>query len=136
MADLVITAANVVPDPGYNSQDLIAGAAITQGQAVYLDPASGTVKLATATGTVITSALIGIALQAAAVGQPVRVMFGGNITIGAVVVVGKIYVLSQNAGNIAPEADLAAGWYTGTVGVAITAAKLALAVRSFGVQHA
>lgn len=104
-ADLVITAANVKQVSGV-PQQYTAGATITAGQVVYLDSASSTVKLSKASSTTAIAAAVGIALNGASSGQPVIVLTSGQVTIGATTAAGTIYVVSANAGNIAPWADL------------------------------
>lgn len=134
MADLTITAASVVP--GSNAvinRQYMAGASVTAGQPVYLDAATNTWKLADANGSAATAEALGVALHAASSGQPLAVQTAGDITIGATVAVGTIYVLSATAGGIAPSADGATGWYTTILGVATTAAIIRLAPNISGV---
>ena len=123
MADLSITAANVVP--GTNAtidRSYLAGATITAGQAVYFDTTTSKWKLADANLSQAAAVLGGIALNGASDGQPIAVQTRGQITIGATVAVGTVYVLSATAGGIAPVADATTGWYASTLGIAITTA--------------
>lgn len=124
MADLTITAANVlkgsnavVPPP------VVAGEAITQGQAVYQNTSDAKYYKAKANVTTNGNNILkGVALSSAAAGQPLLIQIQGQITIGSTVVVGTLYALSgAAAGGIAPVADLASGWYVNVVGVAISA---------------
>lgn len=136
MADLSITAANVVPDTAYpvaSNSDYNAGATVTAGQCVYLDT-SNTWQLSDANGAAALRTVQGIAAHGASSGQPLRVYTSGTVlTIGATVAVGTIYVSSATAGGIAPSTDLASGWYTSIVGIAITAAKIKLQFNVSGV---
>ena len=78
---------------------------------VYLSAAGTWLKML-CSGTAIQSgfgATWGVALHAALAGQPLVVAIGGQITIGATVAVGTMYVVSANAGNIAPDSDLTTG---------------------------
>jgi hypothetical protein len=113
MVDISITAASVLPgteSEGAQFEAGIAGAAITAGQALYLDSSTGTYKLADNNDTSAALAVVrGIALHAAASGQPIKLQTRGPITIGATVASGSVYVLSATAGGIAPVADLATG---------------------------
>ena len=110
MADLTITAANVVwssgsgPVSGYN-----AGASVTAGQCVYLDSSTNpaTLKLAQCDGTAAEAAAVGIALHAAGTGQPLAYApTGAVINIGATTAKTTTYMVSAAAGGVAPQADL------------------------------
>lgn len=118
MADITITAANVAKGTGAQTATGIAGASITAGQTLYRDPTAFTLKLADANASATTATVEGIALHAAATGQPITYQFAGELTIGATVVAGTVYVLSANAGGICPAADLASGHRTSILGVA------------------
>lgn len=126
MADIVITAANVVKGANAKTETGILGAVVTAGQIVYKDTTdSNKFKLADCDNA---SSLIrtpyGIALNGGAVGQTVTVHTEGEITIGGVLVAGKVYTLSDVAGALRPEADNAAGDYTAIIGIAKTTAIL------------
>lgn len=134
MADLSITAANVQPDLNGPFEIRIAGATITAGQTLYEDTSdSNKVKLFDANGSALLRVLFGVAMNGAASGQPVRVQRGGTYTVGATVAVGTIYVGSATAGGIAPAADLASGWYTNVLGVAVTTTTIKLGIINSGV---
>ena len=103
MADLSITAASVVARGGSKAKNGAAGAAVTAGQLVYLEKSSGTYKLADSnSGTAEARSPDGIALNAAAVGQPLRVLVEGPITIGATLTAGVAYYASATPGGICP----------------------------------
>lgn len=135
MADITVTAANVVPDAGYKSLKLTAGGTVTRGNPVYQDSgASYKVKRADANASQATAQVMGIALNDAGDGQPVEVMTEGVLAFGAAVIAaGLLYVVSATAGGIAPSADLTTGWYTGLVGYALDTSKLQLMIRPTGV---
>lgn len=125
MADLVVTAANVVQGSGASVENGTAGATLTAGQSVYKDPADNKWKLFDANSGVAEARVFGgIALNGAASGQPIAVLTAGDINVGATLVVGTIYVGSANPGGIAPAADLVTGWYVNVIGVATTAGNL------------
>jgi hypothetical protein len=133
MADLSITAANVVPGVGAKIRNGTAGAAVTAGQVVYLDPADSRFKLAdcdNASATVRNA--YGIALHAAAIGQPLAVQYAGELTMGATLAAGVAYYLSPNAGGIAPVADIASGDHTVIIGMAKTTAIMTVGIRASG----
>lgn len=132
-ADITVTAASVAKGTGATTSDGIAGATITAGQAVYLDSTTNTIKLADANASSAASTAVGIALHGAASGQPIKYQTGGQITIGATVAVGTIYVVSGTAGGIAPSTDLASGWYTNILGVATTTGIITMGIQNSGV---
>ena len=135
MADLSITAGNVVPDDGYSFVDGIAGETVTAGVGVYLKASDTRYWKAHCETSSATAVLAGIALNGAAAGQPVRIQTGGTITIGATVGVGTVYLLST-AGLFMPHGDIATSDYISPLGVATTAAKIKLGILVSGVQKA
>lgn len=127
MADITVTAANVVPGTtGAEFENGTFGATVTAGQTVYLDSSTNTYKLADANASVYTANMRGIAMNGGASGQKAVIQRKGRYTVGGTVVVGTIYVVSGTAGGIAPAADLVSGWYTGIVGIGVTAAIIDL----------
>jgi hypothetical protein len=116
MADLIITAANITPGSvsGLSpiKQTGTAGASITAGQAVYVNSSDGKVYLADSDLSAAAAAAVGVSLHAALTGQPITYLTGGPLNFGAILTAGLYYVVSHNAGGIAPSADLASGWYS------------------------
>lgn len=134
MSDITITAANVTPGAGASIVDGTFGATIAQGKAVYLDPDTNKLGLYDANGASATiRTLYGVALNAGSDGQPAKVQRGGEINLGATLVVGKVYVGSGTAGGIAPVDDLVTGWYTSILGIAVSASRLAMQIQNGGV---
>lgn len=137
MADLVITAASVLKGSGATTITGTAGATITAGQAVYLDTSDSKYKLAdnnSATSAVRSPA--GIALHASLNGQPLTILTGGPITIGAAVTAGTDYWLSDTPGGICPRADLLAGEYPVLIGLATSATVIEVDIQEAGVAIA
>lgn len=137
MADLTITATSVVKGTGASTRAGTAGATITAGQPVYLDSTTDTYKLAdcdSATAAVRSPA--GIALNGAASGQPVTVLDGGPITIGATVAASVPYFLSPTAGGICPLADILAGDYAVFLGFGISTTQIDVTIVEAGVALA
>lgn len=131
MAALSITAANVVAGSNAKKTTGVAGASITAGQAVYLDTATGTLKLTDADGaSALIRSCVGIALHAASANQPLTYQYEGLITIGATVAIGSAYFTSATAGGVAPVADNTTGVYPTFLGFATTAAILDLHIHS------
>ena len=116
MADFSVTASGVIAQSGASTKDVTAGATVTAGQVVYKDTADSKYKLADA--DVLASAKAeGIALHGASNGQPLRIIVGGSVYLGANVVAGQVYVASTTPGGIAPYGDLATGDYVTVLGV-------------------
>lgn len=136
MADLTITAAQVLPVSGYRSETRVAGATITAGQAVYRD-SSQTWQLADGDAA-LTAAAAGIALNGASAGQPCQVQTGGTITLGAgaAPVVGETYCASLTAGGIAPDADILTGDFKTILGIGIGSDQVKLGILVSGVASA
>lgn len=136
MADLSITAANVLAGAGAKTELGTAGEAITQGQQVYqasdtgkwmkADADSATAEARTARGT---------ALCAASASQPIVVQKSGDITIGATLTANTAYYLSSTAGGICPLADVGTGEYMQLIGLAISTSVLRLSYLATGVAN-
>jgi hypothetical protein len=134
MADLTITAANVVAGSTANLETAIAAVAVTAGQAVYKEASTGKFKLSDAnSATAEVRAVYGIAENNAAAGQHLTVVKSGPITIGATVVVGAGYYLSATPGGVAPVADMLSGLYPTLIGFATTAAIINVDITAAGV---
>jgi len=132
MADLVITAANVVKTSGVVATGT-SGATITAGMAIYVDSADA-VQISHAVTSATTAAVDGIALNAASSGQPIDYLkAGGVLNLGTTLTIAKPYVLST-AGLIAPVDDLLTADYVTIIGVATTAALITLTLDASGVQ--
>lgn len=134
MADLTITAANVSPGTNATKETANALAAITAGKVVYKDATTGKFGLAdsnSATAGVRTP--YGIALNDAAINQPLTVVTSGRVNIGAVVVIGESYYLSDTPGGICPEADLASGEYPSFIGFGTATTTIDVNIKASGV---
>jgi hypothetical protein len=127
MANLTITAANVVASAGAVIRTGTAGATVTAGQSVYLDSADQKYKLLDAdalpSGGV---SAVYLTLNGAANNQPVTVLRSGDVTLGpTVMTAGTTYCVADTAGAIAPQADLTTGDSVIVLGVAKSASVLA-----------
>lgn len=139
MADITITAANVVASTGATTELGTAGETITAGQTVYKKASDSKFYLADVDATAVGANseidnVYGIALNGAAASQPLSVQKSGVISIGGTVVVGMVYVQSATAGGIAPLADLVATDYVTVLGVALTASTVDMGIKITGVQ--
>lgn len=134
MADITITAANVIAAAGGRRADMVAGATITAGQVVYQEAATGLAKLADCDSATAEARIpYGIALNGAGTGQPVEVLRAGSITIGGTMTAGVSYWLSPNPGGIAPYADVLAGDRAVLLGVATSTTVLRVQILDSGV---
>ena len=132
MADITIIPANVARGDGSNTQDGVAAVAIAAGDVVRRN-SSGNLALAQADSAANAEAS-GIALNDAAIGQPVRYLTQGPITIGGTVAVGKVYAVSGTAGAIAPIEDLANPSYVTVLGIGTTTGVIEVNMQRSGVQ--
>lgn len=124
MADLVITAANIIKTGVGETEVCTAGVAITPGQAVYKN-ASNANKLALSDcEDPATAQCDGIALNTAAANQPCVILKKGNLAMGAILTAGESYYVSQIGGGIIPDADLGSGDTVTQVGIATTTSNL------------
>lgn len=127
MADLSLTAGSILAAATANIKRGKAGATVTAGQIVYLDPADSEYKLADADNLPAAGVTaVFMALNGASDGQPLAVLQGGDVSMGSVLTAGTAYYLSPTAaGGIAPLADIASGDDVILLGVAKSATVLA-----------
>jgi len=134
MADVSITAANVLPGDDAVIEHGTYGATVTQGQVVYQDSADKKLKLADNDhAAAAVRGFRGIALNAGANGQPGSIQRSGDITIGGPLVAGTTYCLSSTAGGICPQADVASGDEVIVIGVAKSTSVLTIRAVDTGV---
>ncbi len=135
MVDITITPANTIAGANAVTEQGRAGAAVTAGQVVYLDPADGLLKLADCnSGTAAARSPRGIALHAASINQPLLIQRSGPLTLGATLVAGVAYYLSGTAGGIRPVADNIAGDFPVILGLATSTTVLAVSIQEAGVS--
>lgn len=133
MADISITAANVVAGSNSTREQGTAGAAITAGQWVYRD-ANGKYQLADSnSGTALARTPRGVALNNAAANQPLTIAKGGDVTIGGTLTAGVAYYLSDTPGGMCPVADVGSGEYSCILGIASSASVLKIDIQASGV---
>lgn len=133
MADLSVTAANVIASGSAVKSFGIAGEAITAGQAIYKNTADNN-KLYKADCTTAAKAVCcGIALNGGSAGQQIDyVIEDPDFTPGAtlslsVAAVDGVYILST-AGGICPSVDAAASDYPVVLFVAKSASKAVMKI--------
>jgi hypothetical protein len=135
MANLTITAANIVAVDGADIEHGTAGAAITPGQPVYRDTA-GKYQLADSnSATAAAKRPRGISLNTAATNQPLAIIKEGDLDMGAILTAGQAYYLGDTAGAIQPAADLASEDVI-QLGIARTTSRMAVKILIPGVTLA
>jgi hypothetical protein len=134
MSDLSVTAANVDPADNAIIINGTAGATITAGQSIYKDSTDNKIKLADADSSLATAAAVGISLNGASDDQPIQYQSSGDIDIGATLTVGEIYLVSDTAGRIAPEADVGSGGWVTILGVATATDNLKMGLFASSAQ--
>lgn len=133
MADITITAANVLAQSGAQTVQGQALAAVTAGQVVYRDATTQKFGLADNNGATATRTPVGIALNGAAADQPLSVLTFGSIAIGGTLTAGVAYYLSDTPGGICPVADLASGETATLIGIATSSSILKVDINPSGV---
>ena len=133
MADLTITAANVgLKSQSVSVQVVQFGEAVTQGQPLYRDTNDNKYNLCDSDAEA-SAKCAGIAMTSGATDEYGIIAKTGPIDVGATLTVGETYVVSTNAGGIAPIGDLTTGDYVTHLGVASAAATLELDIEVTGV---
>jgi hypothetical protein len=134
MADFVIVAANVVPGAGAVLNMGTAGEALTAGQPVALDPASGKyVRADNDSATVALRSPKGICVVGANNNGPLVFQSAGEIALGTTLTPGAPVFVSATAGGLCPQADLTTGRTVQMVGLAKTAAILSMDLNPLGI---
>lgn len=135
MTDLTITAANVIAGTGAETENGTLGVATTAGQVMYKKASDGLWYLAdNNSATAEIRQATGIALNGGGIGQPVRVLRSGPVTIGATLTAGSAYYLSDTPGGICLAADLGTGEYACLVGMSTSTTVLDVRFQYSGVQ--
>jgi len=122
MADLIITAGNVLIYDGAEIGHGRAGEAVTAGEAVY-QHTDGKLWLADC-ATAAKANAKGVALNDAATNQPVAYIKKGGLNPGAAVTVGAVYGVTDTGGGIGLISERAAEDYMTILGVASTTSRI------------
>lgn len=120
MANLSITATNVVWSSGSSPVLCLIGETITAGQCVYIKSSDSRLWLAQCDGTSAEATAVGIALVGGSAGQMgLYAPTGATINIGATTAKTTTYLVSATAGAVAPQADITTtGHYHSRLGYA------------------
>jgi hypothetical protein len=137
MTDIAVTATNVKKGSGAKVVIKYALEAITAGQSVYQSTTDATkVGKHDADGAAPLNTLYGVALNGASIDQPVVVQYDGEINIGGTVAVGTVYLGSDTAGGIRPDADRNTGDTVSILGVGKTVTTIQLDIKNTGIVSA
>jgi hypothetical protein len=118
MVDLTVNNTLTVPGSTSVKESGTAGETIAAGKAVYKD-ATGKFMLAdNNSATALARQATGIALNGASLNQPITIHKSGDLTLGATLVAGTAYYLSDTPGGICPLADVGAGEFVCLLGIA------------------
>lgn len=137
MADLTITAANVLPGAKARlDRTGVAGETITAGQPVYRAADQKWYKADSNSVTALARVATGVSANGASANQPLDVILPGDgVTFkpGATLTAGTTYYLSDTPGGICPLADVGTGEYVQIIGVAISTTEMTLTLAASGV---
>ena len=134
MADISVTAANVIKGSNPVVKTVQAGVAVTAGQVVYQDTSDKKYKLADADAQA-TAVAAGIALNDAAANQPMEIQTEGNIDVGGTLVKAEILIVSVTAGNLSRSTatDSITGKYMTSLGICTATNVLAINIQVGGI---
>jgi len=134
MADLTVTPTSVVRGANAQTETYDAGETIAAGKTLYLASATKKFMLADSNSATLEARVCThIALNGGALNQPITAIKAGDVTIGATLVAGSPYYLSETPGGIQPAADLASGENVNLLGLAKSTTVLAFKPTSPGV---
>lgn len=137
MADLAVTASQLLPGADAGIESGVSGEAIAQGDWLYLKASDSRLWKADNDAAAAEAAeCVGQALTAAAAaGQPVRYAARGTVVqgAGAAPVRGTVYVLSSTAGKACPAADLGSGDRVTVLGVGDASNGIKLQIHRSGI---
>lgn len=130
MADITVTAANVVAGSNAVKESALAGETVAAGKALYISSTTKKFMLADSnSATAEARKATHIALNSASLNQPLVGLRGGDVTIGATLVAGSAYYLSDTPGGICPVADVGAGEYVCMLGLAKSTSVLSVDIQ-------
>jgi hypothetical protein len=112
------------------------GATVGIGQLLHFDTADNSCKLGDSNLSELAATLFGLAMTPGVDGSYGLVAVGGEVVlVGATMAVGETYYLGATAGEIVPDADLAAGHRIAKLGIAVSTTLLRLQIDNTGIIH-
>ena len=146
MADLTITAANILPDysvAGLQPQIAggTAGETLTQGLSIYKKASDSKYYKAdnndvTDSPVAEVATVAGVTLNSTLAGQPISFQTGGLLAFGAILTKGTDYILSSTVGAIAPIADYGSGKYNSKIGIGYSTTQMLIQIQNSGLKSA
>lgn len=138
MADISITAANVIPATDASQEVVKLGEAVSAGDILVFDSTDSDWVLASNSTAVLAgngdASLLRLALGDGVSGQSIAALRpGSKVTVGSVLSIGRWYVLSA-AGAISPESDATTADWSTLIGYAVSATQLSFQPIVTGVQ--
>tara|TARA_R110000803_G_scaffold32357_2_gene71377 strand:+ start:4750 stop:5157 length:408 start_codon:yes stop_codon:yes gene_type:complete len=135
MADLTQTAANVRITVNSGTTLVQVGEAVEPGMPGYLKASDSKYWKGVST-TAATANVQGVFVGNGDADDYVLFQTSGNINLGATLVVGESYFVSNTAGKIMPSADVSTGEFVTFLGTASTAALMTLSINASGIARA
>ena len=138
MADISITATDVVPATDAFVETVLLGETVTAGEILVYDSTDNDWVVASNASDALSGSANGqnlrMALSSANSGQTIAVLRSdSDVSLGAVLAAGRWYVLSTG-GSISPESDATTADYSVLIGYAKTTSLLRFSPISTGVQ--
>jgi hypothetical protein len=138
MADISITASNVVPATDASTEVILLGADADAGDILVYDSTDGDWVLAANSSAALAGngdpLQLRMATSSGVAGQSVSaVRPGSKVTVGSVLTKGRWYVLSTG-GAISPESDATTNDWSTLIGYAVSATQLSFQPIVTGVQ--
>lgn len=125
MANLTQVPGSVKAGPHATKKDGICGVTIVAGNVLFLDSTTKKLGLADANGSGDALVVEGIALDGGSLDQPIKYVSKDDaLNLGATLIPGTTYVLSDTPGAICPDADMIAADTVTVLGNASSASLL------------
>lgn len=129
MADVTVTAAEVLPTSTTEYATGEAGETITAGEPLYKKSGDGNALWKCDADTSAESDCVGVSMCGGANGQQIVYAVAGTIDPGFTAVVGEAYAVSATVGRIAPVSDITtSGDFITFLGIATSASALKLSI--------
>jgi len=113
MAAITPTAASVFKSAAGMTENGILGASLTAGTFVYRDSGAANVYKAADNTSAAKATVAGVLLNGGGTGQPATIATSdAGLVFDAVLVAGKVYLISATAGKVIEDSELATGQVT------------------------
>ena len=136
MADLTQTAANVKVKSNSNVTIVTVGEAVSAGMPGYKNTADSNKYYKAITTNATTALAAGIFMTSAATAGSAVFLTSGDCDLGATLVIGETYFVSNTTGKIMPSADVSTGEFVTSLGTATAADNFPLSIQASGIARA